>query len=242
MTEYHDEIDAQDGKPEPPGMPEVLKVKRKYTLSEKALAARKNNAQLSTGPNSPEGKRASSKNAWKHGSYASTFILGKLGKPCKTTCDRYPCSLVDDGQVEPGQNCLDKQFVAEAFDAIIKSVELKQHSDFNELAALELAGALQILREAKEAILEDGVIVKSELFGKDGIHLGYEYKPHPAWFTYTKMLADLGITFGDFNMTPKSIAKADKGLSEADVDDVSTIMSRAFKNLAGKGKKGADED
>lgn len=216
------------------GIPEHLRVKRSYTMSPEALEARRRNAQLSTGPKTDEGKKASSKNAWKHGLYASSFILGKLGKPCKTTCPQYPCDLVNDGGVSPGESCLDKQFVAEAFEAIIKSAELKSHEDFNHLAALEMAGAIDILRKMKEAIIEDGVVIKSEKVDKDGNSLGFNYLPHPALAIYQKMLVDLGFTPQEFLMTPKEISKAEKGANEEDVATAASLMARAVKNLAKK--------
>lgn len=217
------------------GLPDDLKITRRpYTMTPAAVEARRLNAMRSTGPVTEDGKKASSRNAWKHGLYASTFILGTLGRPCQTTCDKYPCTLVDDSQVHPGETCLDKQFVAEAFDSIMTAVEHKNRDEFNHLAALELAGAIQILRQMKEAILEDGVIVKSEKMDKDGNSLGYEYKGHPALAIYTKMIVDLGFTPQELLLTPKEISKAERSLDEDDKDNVADIMSRAFKNLAGK--------
>ena len=216
------------------GVPESMRVKRKYTMSDEAMEARRQNAQKSTGPKTAEGKAVCSKNSWKHGGYAQSFILGKLGKPCHTTCDRYPCSLVDDGEVRPGQTCLDKAHVAESFEAIIKAIESKGKDcgDFNSLAALEMAGALQILRDAKAAILEDGIILKSAKIDKDGNVIGHEYVQHPAWGLYCKMLTDLGLTFQDFAMTPKEIAKAEKGATEEEMETAATLMSRVIKNMA----------
>lgn len=218
------------------GIPETLRVKRKYTLSEEALEARRQNAQKSTGPTSAEGKAICSKNNWKHGGYARSFILGKLGKPCHTTCSQYPCSLVDDGEVRPGQTCLDKSHVAESFEAIIKAIESKgkDSQSFNSLAALEMAGALQILREAKTAILADGIIIKNEKINKEGDVIGFEYVQHPAWGLYCKMLTDLGLTFQDFAMTPREIAKAEKGVDPEDIETAASLMSRVIKNMAGK--------
>lgn len=50
-------------------------VKETRPLTEKQLAARRANAQKSTGPRTPEGKARSSRNAVKHGFFAQTALL-----------------------------------------------------------------------------------------------------------------------------------------------------------------------
>jgi len=219
------------------GIPEKLRLgKRPYTLTPEAREARKKNAQKSTGPNSEEGKKAASRNSWRHGLYARTFILGSLGRPCQRKCEKFPCDLVNDSLVKPGETCLDKLFVAEAFDKILDAVENKKYEGFNQLAILELAGALQVLRNMKEVILEEGVVIKSEKMDKDGNHIGDEYKPHPALAIYSKMLVDLGMTPQELLITPKEVKRAEKGIDPEALEDASTLMSKAIMNLAGMGK------
>jgi len=46
------------------------------------------------------------RNAFRHGMYARSFIA-KM-RPCKSTCARFPCELVEEGQTEPGEDCLSK--------------------------------------------------------------------------------------------------------------------------------------
>ncbi len=225
------------------GIPEKLRLgKRPYRMTPEARAARRQNAQKSTGPKTEEGKKASARNSWRHGLYARTFILGSLGRPCQRKCEKFPCDLVNDSLVKPGETCLDKLFVAEAFDKILDAVENKRHEGFNHLAVLELAGALQVLRNMKEVILEEGVVIKSEKMDKDGNHIGDEYKPHPALAVYSKMIVDLGITPQELLITPKEIKRAEKGLDEKEVEDASRIMSWALSNLAGMGKGKTVED
>jgi len=80
------------------GIPERLRFKRSYTLTESALEARRKNSKKSTGPKTEKGKAASSKNSWKHGLFAQGYIQNKV-KPCKSTCPQYPCELVKDNTI-----------------------------------------------------------------------------------------------------------------------------------------------
>ena len=76
--------------PEPPqnsediGIPERLRIKRKYFLSAAALEQRRKAAQ------SPERAKAQlgNKNAWKHGKYTQGFVESFI-RPCKSTCEDY---------------------------------------------------------------------------------------------------------------------------------------------------------
>lgn len=235
-----DSFDRKDRTDQPSGIPERLRVKRRsYTLTEKALEARRKNAQKSTGPRTEEGKRRSSRNAWKHGLYSQSFILGKLGRPCRRSCDKYPCELIEDGRVSPGDFCLDKQFVAEAFEAVISAIN-KETEDFNALAALEIASAVDILRKLKEAILEDGVLVKKEHIDKEGNVIGHEYIPHPLLAHYEKMMLNLGLTPQEFLITPKELKRSERGMDDEERESVADIMSRAFRNLAKIEKRNED--
>jgi len=229
------------------GIPDRMKVKRRrYTMSPAALEARRKNSQKAkgkcTGPRTEEGKHICSRNSWKHGLYAKSFVLGTLGRPCKSTCDKFPCDLVADNDVTPGETCLDRRFVAESFDSIIKSIELKKHADFNHLAALEMAGALQILRRAKEDILEDGVVIKSEKIDKDGGVIGFEYRVHPALAVYTKLLGDLGLTPNDFVMTPREINRAERHKDKEETDTAGSIMAKALQKLIKPQKEDRGDD
>lgn len=215
------------------GIPKDMRVNRRpYTMTPAAEDARKANALLSTGPKTEEGKARSSRNAFKHGLYAASFITGFLGRPCRTSCDKFEgCSLVSDGAVIPGDDCLDKQFVAEAFDNVIRAVqgkEDKDHEDFQALAALEIAGGIDILRMLKESIIENGVLMKDKKIDQKGATIGEGFKLNPAIQAYNKMLVDLGFTPSDFNLTPASIEKAKSGkkVGEA-VESLASMMGTA---------------
>ncbi len=216
------------------GLPESLRVKRPYTMSKAALKARRENAQKSTGPTSDDGKAASSRNAWKHGLYAQTFF-GTLGKPCQSSCHKYAeCELVRDEVVHPGETCLDRQYMAEAVDTIFNAIKSKEYDDFQGLAAIEMAGAFDILRQMKEAILEDGVVVKSEKHGKHGSIIGYEYMPHPALAHYMKLLEKLNLSPGEFMLTPKEIEKAKRSDEEEKKDNIANHLANTVSKLADK--------
>ena len=221
---------SDDDKTEEYGIPNDMKVERRpYTMTPAALDARKMNAQKSTGPTSEEGKQSSSRNSWKHGLYASSFITGFLGRPCKSTCDKFEtCSLVSDGATAPGDKCLDKQFVAEAFDNILQAIEGNEMGDFNGMAALEMAGGIDILRMMKESIIDNGVLMKDNKLDKDGNVIGEGFKLNPLLPEYNKMLSNLGFTPSDFNMTPASIEKAKSGKKAAEgLESLAEMMGKA---------------
>lgn len=214
------------------GIPKDMRVERRpYTMTPAALEARRANAQLSTGPVTEEGKNSSSRNSWKHGLYASSFITGFLGRPCKSTCDKFEtCSLVSDGATAPGDTCLDKQFVAEAFDTIITAVQSGEMEGFQGMAALEMAGGIDILRMMKESIIENGVLIKDKKLDKDGNVIGEGFKLNPVLPEYNKMLSSLGFTPGDFNLTPAAIAKVEKGKKDSEtVESLADLMGQAAK-------------
>lgn len=217
------EDEKTEGSEEEFGIPKDMRVKRRpYTVTPLAIKARQDNSLKSTGPITEEGKTASSRNSWKHGKYSSSFITGFLGRPCISTCDKFKtCSLISDGLTEPGDKCLDKQFVAEAFDYIIAAVQGGEMGDFQSMAALEMAGGIDILRMMKESIIENGILVKDTKIDKEGNVIAEGFKLNPVLPEYQKMLTTLGFTPGDFNLTPAAIAKVNK--NKADDENTKTL-------------------
>ena len=229
-----------ENKEEQIGIPEDMRVKRRpYTMTDAAHEARKANAQKSTGPVTEEGKNASSRNSWKHGLYSSSFITGFLGRPCKSTCDKFEdCSLVSDGKTVPGDSCLDKQFVAEAFDCIITAVQSGEMDGFQGMAALEMAGGIDILRMMKESIIENGVLVKDKKLDKDGKTIGEGFKLNPVLPEYNKMLMNLGFTPGDFNLTPAAVAKVNKNKTD---DENTKTLADTLSDIGSSLKKSREK-
>ncbi|WP_020675545.1 hypothetical protein [Geopsychrobacter electrodiphilus] len=183
-----------------------LRVKRSYRMSPAALEARQQNAQKSTGPQTSEGKDASARNSWKHGQHARRRVIG-FGKPCKSTCPQYPCSLVEDGAVQPGQDCQDKAYFAATLNAISKALNDGDLTDMKEVVTLQLGGTLQVIEELQASILENGVFMKSEKLGKEGQVLGYELKPNPSLLPLSNLLKAAGVTLPDFMITPAAIER-----------------------------------
>jgi len=211
------------------GIPSRLKIKRKYTLSPEAIEARRQNAKLSTGPTTEEGKNRVKRNAFKHGAYAASRILG-LGKPCKSTCSQYPCHLVGEGKCEPGDDCLDKEYLLDVCLAIENALINKENTGLHEMIVFELAESIQLIRSLRRDILEDGTTIKSEKFDADGKVIGYEIKVHPALLAMPKLQKDFGISLTDFNLTPAAEAKIKS--DEKTAESIASIFGLASAGLA----------
>ncbi len=226
-------VDLEDDDGEDPLL-KRLRVKRSYNLSPAALAARQQNAQKSTGPQTPEGKDASSRNAWKHGAHARRRVLG-FGKPCKSTCPDYPCSLVNDGDVLPGQDCLNKEYFAETLNAISTALTDGDLTGVKEIATLQLGGTLQVIEELQASILEYGVYMKSEKLNKDGGVIGYELKPNPSLLPLSNLLKAAGVTLPDFMITPAAVER--KKSNDDAVGKFADLFRDAGEGLAAARKK-----
>lgn len=215
-----------------------IRVKRSYTMTEAARMQRLAASARSTGPTTPEGKATCSKNNWKHGKYAQSRVLG-LGKPCKSTCADYPCSLVEEGKCKPGADCLDKEHLLEACLAIERALKEQDYTDFHSLMVMELGETLQVVRELRGAILEHGTVVESARVDKNGNVIGYDLKPHPALLALPNLMKNMGISFTDFMMTPAAIER--KKTDEGTVATIADIFKSAGNALAMAKKKEASE-
>ena len=216
--------ESTDEDPDAVGVPERLRFKRSYTLTEAALEQRRKASNKSTGPRTEEGKNASSRrNAWKHGQFAQGYILNRV-KPCKSTCPQYPCELVENNSTRPGGECLDKAAVIQFFSAICEAVKDKQYDGFNELAALTIANQINVLHTLMEDIQRDGTMLKKEKHDKEGKYLGYEVVPHPSLLSLIKLSDSLGLTANELMITPKALTKqADE---EEGIKTIADLMSR----------------
>ena len=208
------------------GIPAKLRVKR-YTLSPEAREARRRNAQKSTGPNTSKGKKASSRNAWKHGKYAQGFVDGFI-KPCTKTCSLYPCEVISEGGTQPGDICLDKAEILRTFRAIQTAVKENNYDDINDIVALKVAGAMRIVDMLMEDIVRDNTVLKKLRYDKDGKEIGFEIVPHPSLFVFPKMLSELGITLVDLRVTRKAVEEGDE--EEKGLKTLASLMS----NIGGK--------
>lgn len=159
--------------------------KRKYTMSDKAIAQRREAAQHSTGPVTEDGKAASSRNAYKHGLYSqanslikNNWAVGAFAKPCRSTCQYhpdnpnaapvYPCTLVIEGYTKAGKDCLDKTVYVQAFDRLLTTLADGNADQMHEILAAEAAGALELLHRLREEIAEHGFIIHVPLIDKKG--------------------------------------------------------------------------
>ena len=217
----------------------------KRPLSEAQLAQRRSAAALSTGPRTEQGKARSSRNAWKHGLnsaiHAAHFdngmqsLLGAVGKPCQTTCPKYPCGLVEDGLTAPGGSCMDKQVYVQAFGSIIDALESGSMDGMHGLMAAEIAAALQMLHQLRTTIADQGLVIGIPLVTEDGklVHRAdgsevmAKYVANPGYPMMIKTLEVLGISLPELLATPQAKAKA-KEQEEAG-DAMQTILGGIFQ-------------
>ena len=210
------------------GIPQGLRIKRRYTMSPEALAQRK---AAGNSPAKAEGMKGN-RNGWKHGSYVTNFI-NKL-KPCKSTCPQYPCLLVEEEGIEPGDDCLDKVEVVQFFRAVNDAIKNKKFDNFNELAALQIGNTFKIIEMLTEDIVRDGTVVKREKRDANS-NLIIEYVPHPSLLALPKLIADLGLNPAEFLITPRAISRVED--DEKAGKTIGDAMTAAAKALAKLGKK-----
>ena len=228
------------GEPEPEAVIEKLYgpketrtvPKRQYNLSDAALEQRRAAAKNSRGPTSADGKATSARNSWKHGLHASTHALGIIGKPCFSTCPKYPCSLVNDGVTKPGSGCLDKEFFLDALQKIQIAIQEKQYEGVNEVFGLTMAKNLNIVNDLQDRIASEGTVVANAKMDKDGRLIGWEHVPNPAMHALPKLMGVLGISFDTLLLTPAAIAKAAQGQEEGEKENAMTIIARTLEKMA----------
>jgi len=211
------------------GVPEELKFKRHYTMSEAAFAQRRKAGKSAIG----------NKNNWKHGKYAKDFISARI-KPCKSTCPQYPCEIVADGGTKAGAACLDKASVIKAYQDITEALKNKNFDGFNDLISLTLAEAIHTVNMLLQDVIHDGTILKRKKYDKEGAFVGYEVVTHPSLLALPKMIADLGITPAEFLITPRSLAKAD--VDEESSKTLADVMGRISSSLIKKKEKKESKD
>ena len=243
-------------------MSESEKPKRPYTMSDAALEQRRANQpkateaslELSTGPNTPEGKAAVSRNGWVHGRFSAihraqfglgaTSVAKLFGKPCLTTCPFHPdnperteapCSLVLDGLTHAGGSCLDKTVYVHALDALMGAMQNGDMEGMNGILATEMASTLQMLHGIREEISAAGLMITIPVVNKDGEvkidpHTDRPYiadvKANPILAHMIKLTESLGINFAELMATPRARQKlADE---DAAADGLQTAIGRIF--------------
>ena len=229
----------------PPPNPEAP---GKKPLSEAQLRQRREAAQHSTGPKTEEGKARVSRNGWKHGLTSAVHklhfdnglnsLLGVVGKPCLSTCPKYPCPLVQDEITRPGGSCLDKQVYVQAFASIIDAIEGGSMDGMHGLMASEMASTVQMLHDLRATIADQGLVIGIPMIDsegnvvtrQDGSEVMGKYLPNPGVALIAKLQEILGISLPEALVTPKSQAQAktDKETTDA----VQTLMGGIFQRAA----------
>jgi len=182
----------------------------KGPCSEREIAQRKAAAPAAARARSPAGKKASSRNHWVHGRYAKGQLAAMGGKPCQTTCPKYPCVFVTEEKTKAGQSCLeavDVQRLEHVAEAILQAVDGGDASALNQIASLEMAGNLDILHRLRSEIASRGVLIEKALFSSDGKQIGADLIENPALKTLVKLCSEMGFNLAEFVATPAAKAK-----------------------------------
>ena len=205
------------------GIPWRYRVKRHYTMTQAALEVRRKGGKARAAkfpaPN------------WKHGKYAQSFIV-KAIRPCKSTCNDYPCKLIDDGSTKPGEPCLDKSAVISMYSALNDAIKNKKYDEFNEIASLTIAQSIHTLHMLLEDVIRDGTTLTREKHNSEGEVIGHDFVTHPALLALPKMIADLGMTPQEFMATPRAIAK--QGSEEEGAESLAQFLSKIATNMQSK--------
>ena len=209
-------------------------------LTEAELQQRRDAAANSTGPKTEEGKARSSRNAWRTGEHSAAtkakvwqeLGLGKLARPCKSTCDKYPCSLVEEGLTSPGGDCMDHRVYVEAFDTIITTLQSGDATHAHGLLASVQAGAIDVLMKLRDEVAEKPLVLLP-LVNKDGDVVGEKPISNPLLPHYIKLLGELGINLPELMATPRAVAKQNS--DDDAVDAVSALFGR-LANVPGIGR------
>lgn len=188
--------------------------KKGTPLSEAELAQRRSAAvqanKNKTGPITKKGKQICAMNAWKDGQTARSVRASMVGKPCKSTCSKYPCVFVQAEKTQPGGKCLDVgdwNIVEESSEAIIAA----QNGDMDKmkgLAAMLMGMNISVIQQMFADIQARGTWISTDLLGKDGEVIGQKEVENPQINTMMKMMASLGINLPEFLATPQALAKA----------------------------------
>ena len=221
------DVDIPDIDPENPpkyvGIPEEMKVKRRFVMTEKAYQQRVDAAKR------PRPGAKGNRNSWKHGKYSKN-MLTRI-KPCLKSCSRYPCSLVSEGATKFGGDCLDAAELLHIVRSIHRVlVNPEENEDLKEIAAVNIGSSVRILEMLQEDILRDGTLIRSRKYDKNGECIQEEYKVHPSLHVLPKLIADLGMTPDQFMITPK--AQARNTNEEDAVRSIADLMKTAGQQMA----------
>lgn len=225
-------------------------------LTEAELAARRANAQKSTGPRTDEGKARSSRNAWRHGLSSRVQLqAGKMGaesvaklfgKPCLTTCPIHPdnpdrteapCSLVLEGLTRAGGNCLDKTVYLNAYVSLLDAMENGVMDGMQAQLAAEGAAALQLIHQLRTELTSNGTLMLPQyavnkegefvLHPETGKPVVMDYKMPSGWGVLIGLIDKLGISLPEMLATPQARSRAK--LSEDTGDALSTVLGALMR-------------
>lgn len=203
------------------GIEDRYRPKRKYTVTD---AVRERNSKA--GKISAEKHPAKN---WRTGKHARSAITSL--RPCKASCLKYPCNLIEIDKVHPGEACLDAAELVDTFETFLKAVKENKFDDYKEMVALDLAQMRNVLNMCLQAVQIDTPRLYEEKYGANGQVIGRSLKSHPLLPEITKMAEKLGVTAEQSMITEQAIAK------HGEIEDATQGFVKMMAAAGGQMKK-----
>lgn len=204
-------------------------IKRPYTVTD---AVRKRNSKAGK----ISAKKFPNKN-WRHGKWAKSAITAL--RPCLSTCETFPCMLVDAGKVQPGSVCLDLTNTVDAFQDILAAIKEDKYDNYIEMVAWDQSELRDLYRRSIQ-ILRDNELQLEPRVDAAGKTIGHAFKLNPLFPEIQKLADKLGLSPSENMMTPLQKTKQ-KAIKEG-FQTVAEYLSHVGSTKKTQAPEDEDED
>lgn len=204
-------------------------IKRPYTVTN---AVRKRNSK----GGKAAAKKYPNKN-WRHGKWAKSAITAL--RPCLSTCETFPCTLVDAGKSQPGSVCLDLTNTIEAFQDILTAIKEDKYDNYIEMVAWDQAELRDLYRRSVQLLRENELQVEPRV-DSEGKTIGHAFKLNPLFPEIQKLADKLGLSPSENMMTPLQKTKQ-KAVKEG-FQTVAEYLSHVGSTKKTQAPEDEDED